>query len=54
MKSSPDPFYVYILADEGVKGGTRAFDRVSHNTPTLGSGDSHVKYVRVKQPEKSA
>lgn len=54
MKSSPDSFYVYILADEGVRGGTRAFDWVSHNTPMLGSGDSDVKYVRVKQPKKSA
>lgn len=46
MTSSPDPFYVYILADEGARGGARAFDQVSHNTPTLGFGDSYVKHVQ--------
>lgn len=35
MKSSPDPFYVYILAYKGVVGGARIFDPVSHNIPTF-------------------
>lgn len=45
MKSSPDPFYVYILACKGVVGGARIFDPVSQNTLTFFFGHSYVKYI---------